>query len=177
MSPNFSYKVPNFCHGLLHRLTKFYFSQNLTAKLFFSHLLLFLNVIRDCFFQKNWGLYFSSLFSLTKPTVCSRTLLYFLHICTYYRFSFFLFSFLIRGSYIKIWCLPCVLTFFANTVLFECWLSLALKKHPMPGKTVNPIRNTPILNLYYENYILSNHLTITFGLTSSMNTLHKSKGI
>lgn len=60
---NFCQKMPFFRHGLLHKLTKCHFSQNLSARLFFSYLHLFLIIINECFMQKTQGQYFSSLFS------------------------------------------------------------------------------------------------------------------
>jgi len=44
-SPNFCPKMPYSCHRLLHGFIKCYFSQNLTLKLSFSYLHLFLNIV------------------------------------------------------------------------------------------------------------------------------------
>ena len=54
-SQKFCQKMPFFRHGLLHKLTKCHFSQNLSVRLFFSYLHPVLNVINECFMQKTRG--------------------------------------------------------------------------------------------------------------------------
>ena len=62
---NFSIKMPYSSHRPLHRLTKSYFSQNLSVRSFFSYLHLLLNIINYYFKQKITGNIFLA-FSLWK---------------------------------------------------------------------------------------------------------------
>ena len=68
-------KMPYSCHRPLYRLTRYYFSQNLTVRSFFSYLHIFLKIINYYFKQKKSRVIFFQPFFCEKSQ-CDRNRTY-----------------------------------------------------------------------------------------------------